>query len=162
MSLANRFISDIIYTLKRDYGQQVDLYIRGSVSQDPSTGKVTFNETKVKLYKVPVLAIHLLRKAIYGRDYLAASRAFTYGATFDTAQSGILIDVKDLPQGFSPKIDDSFVINHQKYQIKAFDVLEDNLALMYTLEQLKSQKTNEIYDIYDKCYLTEVLVGVKA
>lgn len=149
MSKANRFISSTVYHLKRSYGQPVALYIRGVVSQNPSTGEVTYPERKWKIKKAPVLTAELLRKFQYDLSFIAANKNFTYGGHYDKSQRGIIVDTRDLPANYVQSLDDAFVIDHRRYAIKSVDEFEQARSLIFLVEELKNQRVNEIYDRID-------------
>jgi hypothetical protein len=160
MSKANRFISNTVYHLKRSYGQPVALYIRGVVSQDPSTGEVTYPERKWKIKKAPVLTAELMRKFQYDLSFIAANKNFTYGGMFDKSQRGIIVDTRDLPSDYVQSLDDAFVIDHRRYAIKSIDEFEQARSLIYLVEELKNKRINEIYDRIDHMPFIETVAAV--
>jgi len=149
MNRANRFIEDSIYTLKRNFGQPVDLYIRGTATQDAETGDVTFTETKWKIKKAPVLTADLLRKFQYDLSFIAANKNFTYGGFYDKTQRGIIVDARDLPTDYAQSLDDSFIVDHRRYAIKNIEQFEQGRSFIFIVEELKGQRVNETFDTID-------------
>jgi hypothetical protein len=146
MARANKYITQIIYQLKKQYGQRVDLYVLSGVSQNPSTGNVTSTLTKHKLNKVPVLPTNVLRDFQYDLSFIAANKNFTYGGFYDAGTRVVLVDTKDLPVGYTPTLDNYFFIAHQRYNLKSYSEFDEARVIMFTLEEAKNQNDGEILE----------------
>jgi len=144
MSRSNSFISKVIYQLKRQYGQSIDLYVQVSAVADPSTGRNTEVETVWSIRKAAVLPSDVVRQFAYDLSFIAANKNFTYGGVFTEASKALLVDNRDLPIGYKCNLVDRFVINHRRYQIEHFAEYEEKRSTVFFVKELANQEVNEI------------------
>lgn len=157
MSQANRFIKDLIYGLKRVYGQPVDLYLRTAATMNPSTGRVSVTESKHSIKKVPVIPGDQSEHFKYDLSFIAANKNFTYGGVFDLTKRTLLIDAIDLPRNYVPNLTDAFVIEEKRFQIKSITDYNQKRSYVYVVEWLRNQKIDPIQTVKDNLYLEETL-----
>lgn len=141
------FIRQTLYTLKRQYGFELDVYrITNSVT-DVETGVKVVSRVKYTVDRAIVLPSSLIRKDAYDLAYFAANKNFTYGATFDVDTRMIVLDADDLPIDFEIKLDDFIVFNGERYQIKKSDQLDNNLGFAIIMQLLKGIPPRAIINV---------------
>ncbi len=157
---ANSFIKKILYQLKKLNGQTVDLYIRGTVSQDPGTGLVNYPETRWRIRRAPFIPDVIQRSELQQPPFATAGRQAEFGGYFVVGDSLIIVDYKDLPKNYKANMVDNFVICHERYQIKSAEPSTQLQGVLFTVRKLSGQRVNEIFEIRDKFTLTETMTSV--
>ena len=142
---ANSVITNVLYRLKRDFGQEVYLFVQNTPAvQDVETGDVVFDENQHRINKAIVLPLKVFRDFEYDLSFIAANKNFTYGALFDAGTRVMLVDKKDLPQDYELNLNDSFVIGTKGYLIKQYEEFEEGRSVTFIIEELKGQAVREI------------------
>lgn len=151
----NTELRDLVYTLRQEFGECVDLYQRVSINPNYISGNPGIQEKKIKLPKVPVLTGDLARDFLYNRAYMVANKNFTYGAYMDEEHRTIIIDAKYLPQGYVYNADDFCIIRGNRYKVKNASEIDDNKFIVLVVNRLTNQAADPIYDFTDKIYIKE-------
>ncbi len=141
--MANSLVNDIIYTLKRDYGCSLELYIVKTVTPNLDTGRSTSDIRKVKINRAPVLS------------FIAANKNFTYGGLFGTSTRLIMIDTEDLPVDYEYFEDQYIIFENRRYNMKEMARYDGGYA--FTVEEVKGQFKQVIYDFKDTLKITETV-----
>lgn len=129
-----KFIRDILYTLKKDYGVAIKYGVLEKSSIDMDTGKVTVSKKVYLIRKALLLSAKLQRKFVQDIAYLAANKNFTYGALFDEKTSIFVIDTRDIPRGLQLNMDDFIFMGHQRYSVRQAEILEHNCGWLITAQ----------------------------
>ena len=129
------FITRILYRLKRRYGSLVDIVYVTSNTVDRATGVETTTKSGVRVQRMIVLPSVIHREFSYDLAYIAAAKNFTYGGFFDTSERQFIVDTKDLPIDFEIKVDDYFVYDRVRYDVKKSERFEENRAYFITGKQ---------------------------
>jgi len=130
----------IIYKLRRDWGLEVTLYRPISSTQNLQTGELSRGFQVVTIKNAPVLPANLDRTFIYDLAYIAASKNFTEGAFFDRKTRSVILDVRQLPKGFEPTLDDFLVFKTQKYEIILIQFIEEFAAFRLGILAIENQR----------------------
>lgn len=155
----NNLLKKTLYQLKKWHGMSVDLYLRGTVSQNVETFVVTFPEVKWMIKRAPVTDLKTVVTKTDAQNFAVAGRSFEFGGHYTLSQTVVIVEIKDLPTNYAPNKTDSFVIDHKRYAIVDFHNYIDKQAVIFVIEHLSGQKTNEIFSVRDGLSLTE---GVSA
>jgi len=155
---ANSFIKKVLYQLKKLNGQTVDLYLRGTVSTNYSTGQITYPETLWSMRKIPMLPIEAARQLVQNPPFATAGRQFEYGTFFVTGTSMLIVDQKSLPLNYVVNQTDSFVIDHRRYTIKSAQEFQQLQAVLFVIEELKGQPVDEIFTVQQSIAFTQTVV----
>lgn len=139
------FVRSTIYALKRDYGVPVDLYRDLSNTFDAETGVKSINRQKVHLHKCIVVSGDMIRSFSYGHSFLAADRNFAYGAKFDVGTKGFMVDVRDLPVGFTINMDDFCIYQGKRYDFKQVDLSEGGFAYKLLGKEVEGAPISQIH-----------------
>lgn len=156
MRQTNSFTRKTLYQLKKWHGRDIDLYIRGAVSQNVKTGVPNYPETKWKLRRTPVLEITTTLADNKAQNFAVAGRPFEYGGIFNLNETNVLVEFKDLPSGYLANNNDAFIIDHKRFNVIKTKVLQKLRLIVFTIQELKGQKVSEIYDVIEYLSLSEV------
>ncbi len=137
------FIRDLIYRLKQDYGQCMDLYVPTSSFQDYGTGQQIVSRRKVRISKVILLTEILQRRFVHDVAFLTAGRNFAYGGLFEEGMRTIIVAGTDIPKGV--KINDStfFTYLHVRYDVVKVEELEHRCGFIISMKQLNTRDSLE-------------------
>lgn len=138
-----RFIKNVIYKLKKDYGVSLK-YITISQSEvNFDTGQRNIIKSVCEFIAV-ALPKTLTRKFIQDIGYLAANKNFTYGALNDYNDIKFIIDRDDLPSELNLEIDGYVIYNGKRYEKIQFEIIEHEVAFMLSC---KNREGSKAYDI---------------
>lgn len=127
-----KFIRDILYTMKKDYGVPIKYGIIDRVVIDPLNGLMDVTKRVYAIKKAIQFPTKLARKFVQDIAYLAANKNFTYGALFDENTAIFIVDSRDLPKGLILNMDDFIFMGHQRFTIKLAEILEHNCGWLLT------------------------------
>lgn len=132
------YIRDTLYTLKRDYGNPIDLYHKITVP-DYQTGKKKTTRTKHTIKKAIILPINMI--AVAGAVKAAAPGYGSMG--IDIADRVVVLDAKDL-KGIEIQDDNwYFVLDHHRYEITSIRKFDMDLAYVFTLKETEGAEVGE-------------------
>lgn len=153
--MVNSFVNDAIYTLKREFGSSLELYIVKAVTPNLSTGKTTSNIKKIKISRAPVLQSKDTDAFKYSLSFIAANKNFTYGAMFGVSGRTIIVDSKDLPADYVWSMDQYIIYQNQRFNMK--DMAQYAGGYIFMVEEMKGQEKVVIYDFKDTLQITETV-----
>lgn len=133
-----RFIRNILYRLKRDYGSQADIYHQISETIDYNTGKKIVTKDKIIVKRVILLPNNVSIDATYGTTYTNSNRKFTYGGFYSVGERGIIIDRKDLPKNYdlhNDFINKYVIIQSRRYEIVSIQEVDNQSAYFIKLKE---------------------------
>jgi hypothetical protein len=108
-----RFITDILYDFKKDYGDDLRYIMLDHVEADIETGRRNNNRTYFDL-EVIIMPQMLVRKFIQDIGYLAADKNFTYGGLNDYNSMPVIIRGQDLPENFKADLNGYCTYKHER------------------------------------------------
>ena len=121
-----RFLSRVIYKLKRSYGLPIDYYQSVARSNDLESGDASTSYFVTHISKAIVLRAREYRSFVYDLSYISANKDFTEGGFFDPQDRRVIIDAKDVALDFNPVVEDYFIYDGEKYEVKeVFDYGQD-------------------------------------
>lgn len=142
------FIRDLIYRLKQDYGQRMDLYVPCKSVIDFTTGKQTVSKRKYCFPKVVLLSEILQRRFVRDVAALAAGRNFAYGGLFDEGKRTIIVSGDDIPKGVRMDSSCYFVYNHIRYDIVKVEELEHRCGFIIDMSQVNKSDPYEVLELH--------------
>ena len=142
-----RFIRRNIYAMKRQYGARVDVYRVVSSTTDHLTGEKTVVKEVFPVRKAPVLPYKIQRAVVQTISIISADKEFVYGGAFDSSKREIIIDARDLPNGFEIKPEDYVVFNHTRWDVVNVERVEYDTGWVITVKNLPNMPPYEIRDI---------------
>lgn len=114
-------IRQILYAFKRQYGAgPVAFYTITASTTNLDTGVKAVDKDVSVVRRVTLLPARFARKLISTISKISADKPFVYGGTFDSRTRALLIDRRDVP-GLTVKLDDWFVFEGKKYEVKHLD-----------------------------------------
>lgn len=113
-----RFLRQLLYTLKRNYGDTVTLYHGGASSTNIETGARTVVQSWFTIKKAIVLPSKLGRETQLGITEISANKKFMYGMSYDASVRTFVLDGRDLPSNFELNKDDWIRYENRRYNIK--------------------------------------------
>ncbi|KKL98311.1 hypothetical protein LCGC14_1825680 [marine sediment metagenome] len=131
------FIRKVIYRLKRSYGLPIDYYQLATHTMDPEDGDKVTTLIKTHIRRAVVLRARGFRSFVYDLAFISANKDFTEGGYFDPEDRKVIIDTRDVAIGFSPQVDDYFIFQSKKYEVKEIFDFEDNNAFIFLARRLR-------------------------
>lgn len=154
MSNQLRFISQVIYKLKRRYGLPVQLLKRTSTTVDIETGRKTIVKAFMNLRRAIVLPSRMHREFFYDLAFIAAAKNFTYGAHLDPEERRFIIDRKDL-RGWEIEVGQWLVYQNRRYDIKEVSDFEDDRAYYVLAKQSIASSAGDVTEVSDDIVISE-------
>ncbi len=138
--------SDLLYTLKFDFGQPAELLKPVAGVTNYQTGALTRGYDRWKIRRVIMLPEKSNRTFIRDLAYLSSSRKFTEGGLFEQDLRDAIIDINDLPNGFIIELDDLLYFGKETYLIKTSQKSEKVGGWLLKLKHV-SNMNNDPYSI---------------
>ncbi len=120
-----RHLSNAAYMLKHRYPTPIVLLTIDSVGLDATTGEQTVVKTWKYVAKAVVLTAEMKQKFIYDLAYVAASKNFTEGGWFNEDTHHVLVEQKDLGNGYTISNQMFCLIHNTLYRIEATQRLRE-------------------------------------
>lgn len=140
-----RFIKDVIYSLKRDYGGPLDLYRDTIISLDRSTGEKEVTKEKWHIHRAIRLPRNIHRDVIFSAT---GNRLFQYGNVIETADRNVIIDARDIPKGLVIQEENWYlIIDDERYEIRKAEKFDFNAAYFLILKKLVGKPLERIVEI---------------
>ena len=138
-----KLIRNIIYKLKREYGQKLTVYRMTQNDYSVTSGKVTKDYSVQSVKRAIVLPTKIERDFVYDLAFIAANKNFTYGGLFDTNQRVIIIDNRELTTDFVFNLNDHIVFDGNYYTLKTINIAEIKRATLLVTKELVGAFANE-------------------
>lgn len=142
-----RFITQVLYRLKRRYGQVVDIVHRTSSTTNLETGVKTVVRDSHRVNRAIVLPSLIHREFVYDLTFIATNKNFTYGGHFDTTQRRLIIDRKDLPSDFEIKVGYYFISDGKRYEVKQVEEFEERRAYGIIGKESTDIETSNVVEV---------------
>lgn len=136
-----------LYTLKREYGAQVDLYKLNNSDTDVRTGEKVINCTRVRIQRAIVLPKRTERTSKQSISLISSNKEFVTGGTSDVGTRDIIIDRRDTPTVSSLSADDWVVYNNRKYQIAVIQDFEIDAGWIITVRELVGEVPDQAFNV---------------
>lgn len=130
MSRRARQMRQILYPLKRERGEPVQLHQIDDNTVNLTSGAITKSYLTYRIKKAIVLPVNATRSFVYDLAYIAANKNFTGGGLFDKSYTTVIIDMKELPTGIVVSLNNYCSISGVTYKIADSDILEDAFYIL--------------------------------
>jgi len=130
MSRQQRQMRQLLYPLKRERGEDIQIHQIDDNEVDLESGAITKSYLTYKIKKAIVLPVGIARTFVYDLAYIAANKNFTGGGLFDKMYTSVIIDLPDLPTGIVISLNDYCSISGVTYKVAASDVFEDAFYIL--------------------------------
>lgn len=126
-----RQIHRILYSLKRDYGVSIDIYLLGSRNTNVRTGEVTVEKTVFHVRRAIALPEQFKRDRPRG---IPETFDIRVGGEPDAGERSFLIDRRDVPSLEELTSDDWLAYSGDRYQIKIVESYETNAGWLGSVD----------------------------
>jgi len=141
----NRFIRRTLYSLKRQYGNRVDVYQLNEAETNYQTGVKTVDKTVNIVRKCIVLPVKIAREVVQTISHISANKMFIMGGTFDAGTRMFIIDTRDMPDNYEFTNDDWIVYKGRRYDIKSFEEFEQHTAWTIIGREVKGVRPEQVF-----------------
>ena len=140
-----RFMTKVLYRLKRQFGERLEIVWRTSDTIDWDSGDISRDRDSVTVKRAIVMPEKQDRSFQYALAFIATNKNFTYGAFFDTVRRLFLIDDKDLPADFRIEVGHYIVYKNSRYEILKVD--DFHKCWFVEAKQLDNKITNNVVKV---------------
>lgn len=143
-----RIIDHTLYQLKHQYGEEVEVYKLQDSTTDYTTGEKSASKTVRKVNKCVVMPAQTVRKFFQGSAYVGAGKQFATqgGQGWDQDTRGFIFQGRDLI-GYEWQKEDWIVHNNERYDIKSFESLEQNVGWLVMGTKVRGYKSERIIEL---------------
>lgn len=138
MSNHPRFITNVLYSLKRKFGLEMELIFKISSTSDSRTGKIVVVKDSFNIRRGILLPSQVEREFTYGLTFIASNKNFTYGGLYDATKRRIILDGKDLPNQFVPEIGQSLIFDAKRWDIEKVEEFQIGKGYFLGVKQVTS------------------------
>lgn len=149
-------IRRLLYELKKRYSTKLDYYVITDLGLNILTGEHEKTRTKFHIKQ----AVYLQQKEGFRNPLLSrANPIFPQSGLLDVDNAELLVDGRDFPRGFVPKLDDYTIIEGERLEIKSIHVVDKDQSYYFILKEYKGSKLYEIHDrsIHQKLTLVHIV-----
>lgn len=152
-----RFITNVLYRLKRRYGNPVNLVRVVSESNDLTTGQTTRETDSLLVDRAIILPANFQREMFFDRAYMTDNKDFTYGGLVSTQMRDFVFDAKDLG-AWILEVDQQLVYATKRYDIVKIQAFEENAGFLVTAKETSQLVVGNVISvsIYDDLLLDDV------
>lgn len=125
----------ILYRLKRNFGQSAIFHIPTENEYNITTGQTTRSYTDLTVRRVIVLPQDMKRLFAYDLAFIASNKNFTYGGFYDKFTRNMIIDKKDL-KGNELELNWECTFKNKRYIIKSFTETENSAGYLISWSDL--------------------------
>ena len=140
------FIRQLLYSLKREYGQPIDLYTQViNTPTDITTGKKDIVRIKYYIPKAVVVPVSFNTAYLFTQTYLKnIGREFAFGGTIDRDIKNVIIDARDLPVGVEILPEFHMMIHNERYDLGRIQKLEENAGYLIQIKRVTGTPPNAL------------------
>lgn len=139
-----RFISKVLYRLKRRYGTKVS-FIRDSETLNLETGKKSVSKTTWDFKHAIILPNTQSQQFVYDLAYIAGNKNFTEGAVFDSGHRKLILDAKDLGT-YTPQQRDYWTYDNERWNIIKVQKFELNTGYVITGQRVEGSPVRDVHN----------------
>ncbi|KKL61127.1 hypothetical protein LCGC14_2198430 [marine sediment metagenome] len=141
----NRFIRRTIYSLKRQYGNRVDVYKLLDTETNYQTGDKTVTKSVTIVRKCIVLPVKIAREVVQTITQISANKLFVYGGSYDAGTRMFIIDARDMADDYEFANDDWIIYNGRRYEIKNIEEFEQRAAWSIIGREIKGVRPEQVF-----------------
>lgn len=151
-----RFVRNIIYALKRRYGMKITFF-RDDEDLDLRTGKKTVDKLVVPVNRAIVLPNKSVPKFVYDLSFIATNKNFTMGGVFDAGKRRIILDSRDLTNGYIPRNRDYFAFENRRWDVIEVSEFEFNTGYLVVGQEVTGAPVREWHEerARNRCIFTD-------
>lgn len=159
-----RFIRNVLYSLKRKFGREIEYIFQISSTADSRTGKITVVKDSFNVRRAILLPSQLERAFTYNLTFIASSKNFVYGALYDTTERRIILDEVDLPNQFVPEIGQYIIFDAQRWDVRKVQEFQIGKGYFLIVKQTTSINLEQLIKrgAFSDFSLVQTVTAVKA
>ena len=154
-----RQIKLVIYALKRAFGAKIQVYRVTSETHNVRTGVIDRIYSKQTIRRAVVLPNNITRDFVYDLSFIAANKNFTYGGLFDPEQRNMILDAKDVSNGFVPNNNDYVIYNNERWLVAKVVPTAEVKAFFMTIKRTTSLPNDLVLDVETDVSITQEAEG---
>lgn len=135
-----------IYSLKREYGDRIDIYNQESATADPATGVRTVESTVTTIRRAAVLPADVARREFRGSPVVSASGQLLQGGWLVDTTHVFVIDKRDA-RTLVLNASDWIVYEQKRCSIAAIQVLPCNTGWIVQAKALMGDTFVQIHQL---------------
>lgn len=148
-----KFVTQVLGSLKKQYGCQVQVYKLGGENSDWETGIRTTTNTCIEVDNCIVLPVRVSQEVVQTISYISANKPFVQGGYFGLGKRNFIFDFAErrgLPHNYQWDLSDWIVIDDPKtgvlsrYDVERFEELHFGSGWLVTgvrVEGMVPQRT---------------------
>ena len=133
-----RFIKNVLYSLKRKFGQEIEFIFKVTSTANSRTGKITVTKDSFNIRRGILLPSQLEKEFTYNLTFIASNKNFTYGGLYDTTTRRVILDAVDLPNQFTPEIGQTLIFDARRWDIKKVQEFQIGRGFFLIVKQVTS------------------------
>ena len=145
ISHSRDIIRRAIYQLKYRYGYPITLYKVTKGTFDTKTGLTPFQTESVQVTRAVIMPSAIQRNFFFSITVIQANSRFIHGADVQLQDRQIIIDGKDIPSSWIINVDDYFIFEHKRYDIKVAEALEYKTGWVLTGRKIQGATVGETH-----------------
>ena len=153
ISHSRNVIRRALYQLKYRYGYPVSLYKVTKGTFDPQTGLTPFTIRDCVVNRAIIMPSAVQRNFFFSISVIQANSRFIQGGDIQLDDRQIIIDGRDLSPDWIINVDDYFIWEHQRYDIKDASKLEYQTGWILTGRKIQGTTNGEIHNYSLRDYL---------
>lgn len=127
-----KFIAQVLGSLKKEYGQQVQVYKFASEEVDWGAGTRTTSETCIEVDNCIVLPVKVNSEVVQSISYISANKPFIQGGYFGSGKRNFVFDFSErrgLPSSYVWELSDWIIVDDpktgvlQRYDVESYEDL---------------------------------------
>lgn len=113
-----KLIRRSLYQLKHRYGFPIDLYQTTKGAFNTQTGQYDFTTVKAHIRRAIIMPSAVQRSFFFSISVIQANSKFIQGGDIQMDDRQVIVDAEELPEDWVINIDDYFIWENQRYDIK--------------------------------------------
>lgn len=135
-----KLVRQVLTSLKRQYGDQVQVYKLGSESVNWDTGTRTVTDSCVEVDNCIVLPVTINSEVVQSISYISSNKPFIQGGYFGTGKRKFIFDFTErrgLPRGYTWDLSDWIIADGNRYDVESFEELHFGSGWMVTAARVQ-------------------------
>lgn len=153
VSHSRDIIRRAIYQLKYRYGYPVSFYKVVKNDFNPQTGDTPYTTNDLIVSRAIIMPSTVQRNFFFSISVIQANSRFIQGGDIQLSDRQIILDGNDVPKDWIINIDDYFIFEHQRYDIKVAECLEFQTGWVISGRKVQGSINGETHHYSFRDYL---------
>lgn len=138
-----RRLRQVLYDLKRKFGEDVEVYFEFEKVLDTRTGDINIRKEMVKVRRAIVLPENLNLGFVYSIQFIRANSNFAQGGYFHQGDRIFILDGKDLGE-FKVTLNSYVMYQNQRYNVKDMTDLDQLEGILVICKRVEGQPIGQM------------------